>query len=98
MFAGRFGFGADSPADWEVSPADSAALEGRTIRDGGDDGGIVLSLMPFCANASPHPATINVTAMASLEKVDLCRRAFIMGPFTCKPIPVSIRLSLGSRL
>ena len=68
------------------------------MREGGDDGGIVLSLMPSCANASPHPATINATARASLEKVDLYRRAFIMGPFTREPTPVSTRFGLGSRL
>jgi hypothetical protein len=46
MFEGLEGFGADSAAGPFVSRGSdgSASLGGRTTREGGEDGGIVLSL------------------------------------------------------
>src|SRR6266436_1720382 len=78
IFAGRLGLtgavGDDGCAEKSVSRGTDGAA-GRTIREGGADGGIVLSLNPVCASASPPPATTKVAAMTSLEKVELNRRA-----------------------
>ena len=63
-----------------------------------DDGGIVLSLMPSCANASQYPATINVTTRASLEKIELYRRVLMIDPSPANRFPVSIRFRSGSRM
>jgi len=70
VLAGLTGFVADSSAGSPASRASdgAASLDGRATRAGGDEGGIVLSLKSVCANANPHPATINVTARISLEK------------------------------